>query len=61
MPKSLTIELTEPQVFWLTVLLESTLSGADPSRGTKSYVSALATLRKAHERWKDTDATIRFR
>lgn len=39
------LELSEPQAFWLSILLESTLSAADPSRATKSYVAVLKKLR----------------
>jgi len=40
-----TVALTEPQLFWLTILLESTLSAADASRATSSYGAILKKLR----------------
>jgi hypothetical protein len=38
--------LTEPQAFWLLLLLESTLAAADPSKATRSYAAVLRKIDK---------------
>jgi hypothetical protein len=43
--KTKKIELTEPQMFWLRILLETTLSAADRSKATASYEAVLAKLK----------------
>lgn len=52
----MTLDLTEPQAFWLSILLESTLSAADRSRATASYEATLKKLRAfTHEYCGDCD------
>lgn len=40
------LELSEPQAFWLGILLDSTLSAAIPSKATASYTAVLRKLRE---------------
>lgn len=44
------LALTEPQRFWLEVLLETTLAAALPSKATASYKAALRKLQAIRTR-----------